>query len=73
VVLVGPQRRAEDGLAVLDDLGVAQAHYVGYSMDGRIGYALAQHWLDRFRSLAIGGAAPYARDPPDVLLRPFSR
>ena len=63
------ERRAEDVLTVLDDLGVARAHYVGYSMGGRIGYALAQHWLDRFLSLAIGGAAPYSRDPSDAQRR----
>jgi pimeloyl-ACP methyl ester carboxylesterase len=63
------ERRAEDVLTVLDDLGVARAHYVGYSMGGRIGYALAQHWLDRFFSLAMGGAAPYARDPSDAQRR----
>ena len=36
------QRRVEDVLAVLDALQVENAHYLGYSMGGRIGFGIAQ-------------------------------
>jgi pimeloyl-ACP methyl ester carboxylesterase len=49
-----------DILAVLDDLGVEQAHFLGYSMGGRIGFAIAKYAPDRFSSVIIGGANPYA-------------
>ena len=47
--------RVNDVLAVMDDLGVEKAHYMGYSMGGRIGFGLVMHALDRFHSLIIGG------------------
>ena len=47
--------RVSDILAVIDDLGVEKAHYLGYSMGGRIGFGLVKHALDRFHSLMIGG------------------
>ncbi|WP_427016993.1 alpha/beta fold hydrolase [Pseudarthrobacter sp. P1] len=37
----GMDRMAADVLAVLDDAGVAAAHYVGYSVGARLGFALA--------------------------------
>ena len=36
-----PSRLASDVTAVLDDLGVARAHFFGYSMGGWIGQAIA--------------------------------
>jgi hypothetical protein len=50
----------EDIVAVLDDLGIATAHYFGYSMGGWIGFGAARYASKRFRSLIIGGADPYA-------------
>ena len=47
--------RVSDILAVMDDLGVDKAHYLGYSMGGRIGFGLVEHALDRFHSFTIGG------------------
>ncbi len=47
--------RVSDILAVMDDVGVDKAHYMGYSMGGRIGFGLVLHALDRFHSLIIGG------------------
>ena len=47
--------RVSDILAVMDDSGVDKAHYMGYSMGGRIGFGLVMHALDRFHSLIIGG------------------
>ena len=54
------EKRVEDIVAVLDDLGIAKAHYFGYSMGGWIGFGVARYAPERFRSLIIGGAAPYA-------------
>ena len=47
--------RVSDILAVMDDLGVEKAHYMGYSMGGRIGFGLVMHALDRFHSFIVGG------------------
>ena len=47
--------RVSDILAVMDDLGVDKAHYMGYSMGGRIGFGLVQYALNRFHSFVIGG------------------
>jgi pimeloyl-ACP methyl ester carboxylesterase len=51
---------ATDLVAVLDDLGIEKAHFLGYSMGGRIGLQIAARGLlGRFGSLTIGGASPY--------------
>ena len=49
-------RFASDIVAALDDLGLQTAAYWGYSMGGRIGFALAQHALHRVACFVIGGA-----------------
>lgn len=51
--------RASDVIAVLDDLGIQKADFMGYSMGGWIGFGLAQYAPDRFRSLVLGGAHPF--------------
>jgi pimeloyl-ACP methyl ester carboxylesterase len=51
-----------DLVAVLDDLTIPTAHFLGYSMGGRIGFALATYASARFSSLIIGGANPYQRN-----------
>ncbi len=58
----GFERGVADAVAVLDDLGIDRAHYYGYSYGGLMGWALGTHAPERFRSLAIGGAHPYAPD-----------
>jgi len=55
------EKRVGDIVAVLDDLGIAKAHYFGYSMGGWIGFGVARYAPERCRSLIIGGADPYAR------------
>jgi len=46
----------EDIIAVLDTLGIAAAHYAGYSFGARVGLALAAHRPQRLLSLTtIGG------------------
>jgi pimeloyl-ACP methyl ester carboxylesterase len=54
------EKRVGDIVAVLDDLKIAKAHYFGYSMGGWIGFGLAKYVPERFRSLILGGAVPYA-------------
>ena len=54
---------AADVVAVLDDLDISKAHYLGYSMGGFIGYGIAKYAPERFHSLIIGGARlPWKRD-----------
>src|SRR5262245_22067425 len=48
-----------DLIAVLDDLTISTAHFLGYSMGGRIGFACAKYAPAHFTSLIIGGAHPY--------------
>jgi len=56
-----PKLFVADVLAVLDELDIPTAHFFGYSMGGRIGFALAQYAPHRFSSLIIGGREPYKR------------
>jgi pimeloyl-ACP methyl ester carboxylesterase len=51
--------RVKDVLAVLDEVGIDKAHYLGYSMGGRIGFGIAMHAPERVHSLIIGGMHPY--------------
>ncbi|MCH7737135.1 MAG: alpha/beta fold hydrolase [Chloroflexi bacterium] len=60
--------RVSDILAVMDDVGVDKAHYMGYSMGGRIGFGLVLHAIDRLHSLIIGGMSantPNSDTPPE--------
>ena len=56
------EKRVGDIVADLDDLGIAKAHFFGYSMGGWIGFGVARYAPERFRSLIIGGQHPYAQD-----------
>jgi pimeloyl-ACP methyl ester carboxylesterase len=49
------EQRAGDVAAVLDQLGIDRAHYVGYSMGAWIGTGMAAFCPDRLLSLALGG------------------
>lgn len=51
--------RTFDVIAVLDELGIQKVDYFGYSLGGWIGFDLAKHAPDRFRSFIFGGAHPY--------------
>lgn len=53
--------RVSDIVAVLDDLAIDRAHYMGYSMGGWIGFGCARYAPERFRSLVIGGQHPYSQ------------
>ena len=62
--------RVGDIIAVMDALGVDKAHYMGYSMGGRIGFGLIMYELDRFNSLIIGGMSA---DTPNTDIPPEER
>lgn len=49
------QHRAGDIVAVLDDLGIDQASYFGYSMGGWLGCAIAKYAPERLAALCIAG------------------
>lgn len=53
--------RVSDVVAVLDDLGIGAAHYLGYSLGGWTGLGMAKFAPERLRSLIIGGAQPYSQ------------
>jgi pimeloyl-ACP methyl ester carboxylesterase len=59
------EAQAADVAAVMDHAGVEKAHYWGFSMGGRIGFALARDFPGRIERLVIGGAHPYARVLPE--------
>ncbi len=58
----GMGNRVNDILAILDDLKIEQTHFFGYSMGGRVGFALAQQAPERLQKLVIGGAHPGNKD-----------
>jgi pimeloyl-ACP methyl ester carboxylesterase len=62
--------RVGDVVAVLDDLNVSKAHFLGYSMGGWIGFGIAKYATERFHSLIIGGTHPYevASEEPSFVL-----
>jgi len=55
-----------DIVAVLNDLNVNKAHFLGYSMAGWIGFGIAKYAPERFCSLIIGGAHPYLHDQNEI-------
>ena len=62
------EKCASDIVAVLDDLGMKTATYWGYSLGGRMGFALARQAPDRVACFVIGGAtangaAAYPTEP----------
>ena len=50
---------AADVVAVMDDLKIGKAHYLGYSLGGLIAFGLAKYSPKRFPSFIIGGAHPF--------------
>ena len=62
----GLEKRVADVTSVVDAMGVAKAHFWGYSMGGWIGFGMAKYAPDRVDRLVIGGSHPYARDQSSV-------
>jgi pimeloyl-ACP methyl ester carboxylesterase len=52
--------RAADAVAVLDELEIERAHFIGRSWGGRLCFGIAAHAPERVLSLVIGGNQPYA-------------
>jgi pimeloyl-ACP methyl ester carboxylesterase len=69
------ERNVADITTVLDDLYIQRAHYFGYSMGGRIGFAIARYAPERVQSLILGGGSPYAfsQAGPDGMLEAFKQ
>jgi pimeloyl-ACP methyl ester carboxylesterase len=61
--------RVADAVAVLDELGIERAHFVGASWGGRLGFGIGEHAPERALSLVLGGQQPYAIDPDGPLAR----
>jgi len=55
--------RTLDVIAILDHLGIKKSHYMGYSMGGAIGLALAADHPEMFTSIVAGGIGPDALNP----------
>lgn len=51
--------RVTDLATVLNALEIDQAHYMGYSMGGWMGYGITIYMPQRFKSLIIGGFGPF--------------
>ena len=49
-------------MAVLDDLAIVTAHYFGFSMGGKNGFAMAAYAPYRLRSLIVLGTGASAQD-----------
>jgi pimeloyl-ACP methyl ester carboxylesterase len=61
--------RVADAVAVLDELGIGRAHFIGNSYGGRLGFGIGEHAPGRVLSLVIGGQQPYFIDPDGPLIR----
>jgi pimeloyl-ACP methyl ester carboxylesterase len=60
--------RVADAVAVLDELRIERAHFIGTSWGGRLGFGIGEHARERVLSLVIGGQQPY-RWPDSPLTR----
>jgi pimeloyl-ACP methyl ester carboxylesterase len=65
--------RVADPIAVLDELGIGRAHFIGNSWGGRLGFGIGEHAPNRVLSLVIGGQQPYAIDPKGPLASAVTR
>ena len=52
--------RVADAVAVLDELAIARAHFIGMSWGGRLAFGIGEHAPDRVLSLVTVGQQPYA-------------
>jgi pimeloyl-ACP methyl ester carboxylesterase len=50
-----------DVIAVMDALNISKTHFLGYSLGGRMAFALAKYAPERFHSFIVGGQSPNAR------------
>jgi pimeloyl-ACP methyl ester carboxylesterase len=59
-----PKKRAEDLITVMDELKIEQAHFLGNSVGGSLGFVLADLYPQRCLSFMIGSAHPYGSSEP---------
>ena len=57
--------KVADVTAIMDDLGIERAVYMGYSLGGRAGFGVAKYAPERFDAIIIGGMHPYGRSGVD--------
>jgi pimeloyl-ACP methyl ester carboxylesterase len=62
------QMFVSDIVAVLDAVGIARTHFLGYSMGAQIGFAAGVYAPERFTSLILGGGSPYFSQPSTVVM-----
>jgi pimeloyl-ACP methyl ester carboxylesterase len=55
--------RVADVVAVLDELAIDRAHFIGLSWGARLLFGVGEHAPERVLSLTMGGQTPYAMDP----------
>ncbi len=61
--------RVTDVVAVLDELGIERAHFIGLSWGGRLAFGIGEHVSERVLSLVVVGQQPYAMGPDGPLVR----
>lgn len=68
--------RVADLVAVLDELGIERAHWIGASWGARLLFGLAEHAPERALTLTMGGQSPFAFNPRsmgvEMVTRAFS-
>jgi pimeloyl-ACP methyl ester carboxylesterase len=65
----GAESLVSDVLAVLDEVGIDRAHYLGYSLGGRVGFSLAATQPERMLGFVSAAGSP--RIPADSFDRVF--
>lgn len=63
--------RVADAVAVLDALRIERAHFIGFSLGARLGFAIGEHAPERVLSLVLCGNQPYEW-PDGPMLRAVS-
>jgi len=63
------QLRVADTVAILDDLSLGRAHFIGTSYGGRLCFGIGEHAPERVLSMVAGGQQPYAMNPDGPLAR----
>ena len=51
--------RVADAVAILDQLAIERAHFIGTSWGARLCFGIGEHAPGRVRSLVVGGQQPY--------------
>lgn len=61
--------RVADATAVMDELDIDRAHFIGTSYGGRLCFGIGEYAPERVLSLIIGGQQPYSMDRNSPLAR----